>query len=134
MPPATPTNLGGVIVGNGLSVTSNGTLSVNTTSGGGLKQLGKILYERFNDNTIPITVEYWTANYDGTNQTKVPITLPSGLTLDEHANLSPDGQTIFFGVSDATKNYIYKSKLNGSGLTKIIETTTPFLLDLKGAY
>jgi hypothetical protein len=40
LPTATTSTLGGVIVGSGLSVTSNGILSANATTGG-LTQLNK---------------------------------------------------------------------------------------------
>lgn len=131
LPAATTSTLGGVIVGNGLTVTGNGTLSVTSTSTGGLQQLGKILYEKYDE--INNTAEFWTANYDGTNQTKIPIVLPNGLKLSEQYSLSPDGETLFFGVSSASGTYIYKCKLDGTGLTKIIDDSSPKMTYLGSA-
>ncbi len=138
LPTATTSTLGGVIIGSGLNVTSNGTLSVNTLAGGGLQQLGKILYQRYNETTQPISEEYWTANYDGTNQAKIPITLPAGLTISNGAFLSPDGQFLIFGVGDVVYKgigtRIYKCKLDGSGLSKIVDNNTVWENSVIGAY
>src|SRR2546423_12190340 len=73
LPPATTTTLGGVIVGSGLSVTSNGTLSVNAA--GGVQQLNKIIFAKL----LPAggIIEIWTMNYDGSNQTKVNNAMPT---------------------------------------------------------
>jgi hypothetical protein len=120
LPPATNSVLGGIIVGSGLSITNNGTLSVNTANSTP-QQLGKILYIRTNDAVTPHIIEYWTMNYDGTNNTKVPINLPSGFFAQENVQVSPDGQTIFFNVRDASKSYIYKCKIDGTGLSKLLE-------------
>ncbi len=49
LPSATTSTLGGVIVGSGLSVTSNGTLSLTSSSNNGMKQLNKILYEKYDE-------------------------------------------------------------------------------------
>ena len=65
LPPATTTTLGGVIVGNGLSVTSNGTLSVNAS--GGTTQQNKLLFVKSFVVGTTETSEIWTVNYDGTN-------------------------------------------------------------------
>ncbi len=83
--------------------------------------------------------KFWTANYDGTNQTKIPIVLPNGLKLSEQYSLSPDGETLFFGVSNgggtsALKTYIYKCKLDGTGLTKIIDDSSPKMTYFGSAY
>ena len=123
LPPATTTTLGGIIVGNGLSVTSNGTLSV-TASSSTPQQLGKILYIRTNDAVTPHIVEFFTVNYDGSNNAKVPINLPAGFYAQENVQISPDGQTLFFNVSDASKSYIYKCKIDGSGLARILEAAS----------
>lgn len=135
LPPGTTSTLGGFIVGNGLSVTSNGTLSVTSSSSGGIQQLGKILFERYHDNSDN-KIEYWTANYDGTNQVKIPITLPSGLTIGGNgARLTPDGQYLIFAVNGANTNYIYKCKLDGSGITKIVDnSTTDWYYSILGTY
>ncbi|MCS3799076.1 TolB family protein [Niastella sp. OAS944] len=123
LPPATTTNLGGIIVGNGLSVTSNGTLSVNSTTGG-IYQLNKIVFAKL--LTGGGATEIWTMNYDGTNQTKANITMPAGQHItDEYPKLSPDGTKIVFigGTTGSNGNDddIYISNIDGSGVTKIYD-------------
>ncbi len=121
LPPATTTTLGGVIVGNGLTVTSNGTLSVTSS---GATQLNKIIFTKLN-STIPQKFEIWTANYDGTNQTKLNITMPSGYQCagDGEVKMSPDGQKIFFTslqFSNST-THIFSCNADGTNLTKIVD-------------
>jgi hypothetical protein len=123
LPPATTTTLGGVIVGNGLSVTSNGTLSVNSTTGG-LHQLNKIVFAKL--VTGGGATEIWTMNYDGTNQTKVNIAMPAGQVItDEAPKLSPDGtKIVFIGAttgSNGNDDDIYICNIDGSGVTKIYD-------------
>lgn len=119
LPPATTSSLGGIIVGNGLSVSSNGTLS---TSSSGLTQLNKIIYSKY-PGTGTYSAEIWTANYDGTGQAKVNITLPANLGITGSAQLSPNGQTLFFQVGNRTtfKFYIYSCKLDGTDVQQIID-------------
>ena len=125
LPAATTTNLGGVIVGQGLTVSANGTLSVSTTSSTtGLQQLNKIVYRKRNsDGTLD---EIWTANYDGTNQTKINITLPTGIVFGESMRpfLSPDGKKVFFtgAVSPRISSEdVYSANIDGTNVTKIID-------------
>ena len=63
LPPATTTTLGGVIVGSGLAVSSNGTLSA-TSAPVGLTQLNKIAVELGYANDSLLIM-----NYDGSNST-----------------------------------------------------------------
>jgi len=114
--PATTSALGGVIIGNGLSIAGDGTLSVNNNEAnyGGSAQLNLILYSH--------NGELWTANIDGTNQTKIPITLPTGITVLDNAHLSPDGKKVIFDVNGQTQQgaAIYSCNIDGSNLTKIV--------------
>ena len=71
LPPATTTTIGGVIVGSGLSVSSNGTLSA-TPAAGGVTQLGKILIEEGYSNDSLLVM-----NYDGSNPTLVVLPVPA---------------------------------------------------------
>src|SRR5689334_16056327 len=50
--------------------------------------------------------EIWVANYDGSNQQKINITLPSGLFISYQpfVKLSPDQKTIFFRVDDINQD------------------------------
>mgnify|MGYP002139980116 CR=1 FL=1 len=124
LPPATTSILGGVIVGNGLSVTSNGTLSVNPASGG-ITQLNKIIYTLKLSGSPGSDTEIWIANYDGTGAGKVNITLPAGRKIGApgtfgSCSLSPDGQKIFFNVFDGSGGqYLYACNVNGSSPTQI---------------
>ncbi len=129
LPPATNSTLGGVIVGNGLNITSSGLLTV--TTGSSMTQLNKILFYRDGGNYLN---EIWIANYDGTGQTKINIDLPQGCQIGNgtDAKLSPDGKKVFFGVWATPSNmaYIYSCNIDGSDLTKIIDGTA----SLQGAY
>ena len=119
LPPATTSTLGGIIVGNGLSITSAGVLSVNSSSSA---QLNLLIYYK----VIGTTYEVWTANYDGTNQTKVNIVLPVGTEFSDHftPKLSPDGTKVFFALrTPAAGNGadVYSCNINGTNVTKIID-------------
>jgi hypothetical protein len=57
--------------------------------------LNKILFVKFINASRP---EVWVANYDGTNSSKVNITLPTGIEFEdglENLKMSPDGNKIF---------------------------------------
>jgi hypothetical protein len=123
LPAATTSTLGGVIVGSGLSVTSNGILSANATTGG-LTQLNKIIYTKLN-TSIAQRFEIWTSNYDGSNQTKLNVIMPTGFQGpgDGEVKLSPNGQKIFF-TSLQTSNstsHIFACNIDGTSLTRIID-------------
>ena len=119
LPPATTSSLGGIIVGNGLSITSNGTLSV--TSSGGLTQLNKLIFKKI----VGSGAEIWTANYDGSNAIKINIILPTGIVYSDDMNpvMSPNGQKIFFtaGLSGSFAGDLYSCNADGSSVTKIVD-------------
>lgn len=133
LPPATTSTLGGVIVGNGLTVNANGTLSTNSNS---LQQINKIIYS-ITTSIVNYTGEIWTANYDGTGKSKVNIVLPSELGIQGQARLSPNGQNIFFVAGHKTTNkfFIYSCNLDGSNVRLIIDGSSVYSsgLDLMGA-
>ncbi|MBS1578962.1 MAG: hypothetical protein JST29_04910 [Bacteroidetes bacterium] len=130
LPAATTSTLGGVIVGSGLSVTSNGTLSVNTTSGG-LTQLNKILYEVQPYTGNYSQIQIWMANIDGTGKVQIPIpqslfpTAGSGNNesiVSGSERLTPDGKTLVFTLSDG-KAYtytIYSISIDGTNLKTVV--------------
>lgn len=106
---------------------SSDSLSPNSTP------VGKIVFTKGG----PANLEIWTANYDGTGQTQIPITLPANvefnywvsqsnsISSDEaHVRLSPDGQTVFFEtINDPTgaRSFsIYSCDISGSNLTEIV--------------
>jgi hypothetical protein len=134
LPAATTSTLGGIIVGSGLSVTTNGTISVNNNSSGTV-QLNKILYSK-NPTGTAGSNEIWSANYDGTNQTKINVSLPAGFGISGFARLSPDGQKVFFGVKENSINrvHIYSCKIDGTNAIRVIDGTNTFGMDIEGAY
>ena len=125
LPPATTTTLGGIIVGSGLNITSSGTLSLN----GNLvnQQLNKIIYTKLN-TSIAQRFEIWTANYDGTNQTKLNIIMPAGFQCggDGDVRLSPNGQKVFFTSTQISNGstHIFSCNIDGTGLVRIIDGTS----------
>lgn len=126
LPAATTTTLGGVIVGNGLNVTSNGTLSV--AAGGSTQQNKLLFFKRRKGYYATNWEEIWTANYDGSNAQKVNIVAPAGMSvdLDSDVTISPDGQRIFFGMKETStgSTHIYSCKPDGSSLTKVVDGST----------
>lgn len=142
LPPATSSSLGGVIIGNGLSVSPTGVISVNRTS----SQLGKIVYTKtiWNGGSS-YTNEIWTVNYDGTQATRANIVLPSGLYIasssgssgNTRASLSPDGTLIFFNVSDASglTQGIYACNVDGTSVRQVVTVTgSNNAINLSGSY
>ncbi|RBL92888.1 TolB-like translocation protein [Chitinophaga flava] len=139
LPPATATTLGGVIVGNGLSVSPTGVLSVNG-AGGAATQLNKLAFIKYTPETGE---EIWLVNYDGTGQKKVNITLGADQSIINDVRLSPDGKKVFFVVETlypATpgrrKHDIYGCDVDGSNLKKVYDLPAGNgpSIDLGGAY
>ncbi|MBC8988408.1 hypothetical protein H9X96_21875 [Pedobacter sp. N36a] len=70
--------------------------------------------------------EIWTANFDGSNQKKVNLQLPSGIELEGVPPiLSPDGRTIFFHVfgtpiGNLDGSDIYSCNFDGSNVKMVI--------------
>jgi hypothetical protein len=88
----------------------------------------KLIYTVFNTSGQSI----WMCDYDGTNQTQVPITLPSNISFNGNngnaeAKLSPDGQKIFFRVTNTTTggNEIYSCDVSGANVQQVFSPTTP---------
>ena len=126
LPAATTSTLGGVIVGSGLSVNANGTLSVNST-GATVTQQNKILYIKYSTSSTANNDEIWSANYDGSNQQKVNIVKPAGFNIEPQdvPAISPDRQTIFFSMYNITTNVhgLYSANINGSNVQLIVAGT-----------
>ena len=143
LPPATTSILGGVIVGNGLSVTSSGVLSI--ASGGSTIQVNKVIFRKvlFSSGGLPLGEEIWVCNYDGTGAAKVNITLPTGISYSDEMTpaMSPNGQKIFFcaGAVDGSGSILIKGSLyvcnsDGTGVTKIVDRGNNGHITLGGAY
>ena len=86
-------------------------------------QIDKIIYSK----NIGGIIELWTCNYDGTNQTQIPITLPTNVSINNNiqgatVKLSPDGQKVFFvTVNDNTNSYsIFSCDITGSNVQEIV--------------
>jgi|JI10StandDraft_1071094.scaffolds.fasta_scaffold712353_1 Tol biopolymer transport system component len=85
----------------------------------GTTQQNKIIYTK---SSSGIT-EIWIANIDGTNPTKVPISLPSNLYLVGEATITPDGNKVVFQArenSPSNTGYLYTCNTDGTGVTKIL--------------
>lgn len=139
LPPATTANLGGVIVGNGLSVTSNGTLSVTPSS---TTQLGKVVFLKnlYDESLSPsMRAEIWIANYDLSNATKINIAIPSDRTYS-NVKLSPDGTKIFFSAyapptsNTDGRNDIFSCDIDGTNLIQLTNSTLTSDYNLGGVY
>jgi len=126
LPAATTTKLGGVIP-DGTTISVDGTGKISAIAAAP-KQQNKIIYVK----NLPLAGsgglyygQIWSANYDGTGQQQINITLPTGLFISytEFVRLSPDQKTIFFNVSDA------KMDSNGTGFYSAnIDGTNPKLI------
>lgn len=124
LPPATTTTLGGIIVGGGLSVNGSGVLSLNTTSGL-LTQNNILLFTKRFPRTS-FVYEIWKSDFNGNNQTKINISLPQGLSIEEEGRtpkLSPDGKVVFFDVLNSTgvNAYIYSCNIDGTNVKQIVD-------------
>ena len=122
LPIATSTKLGGIIVGTGLNVTTDGVLSTQ-------QNLGLLVFAKGGDKAN----EFWTSKYDGTGQVKITISaLPStGEIVKDNIQLSPDGKKFFFVANTNPSNQnslyaIYSCNLDGSGLTKLVDNIDEF--------
>lgn len=118
LPPATTTTLGGIIIGDGLSITNNGTLSVtgrNTSSASTL-----IFYVKSDSDDI------WKANIDGTGQTKLNIIMPSGYEVSAGGDggqiqITSDGNKILFKGRNNNSSALFSCNLDGTNVTKLID-------------
>lgn len=108
---------------------ANATPPTNSTSSS--SQLGKIVYEKqfYGSGGIGFDRgEIWTANYDGSSQQKISITLPTNVVIAlVEPKVSPDGKTIFFnafltnGTQDESNGWdLYACDIDGSNVRKIV--------------
>ncbi len=132
----------------GLTITASQlscTKSSAQASTSGLTQLNIILFQKtdVNSTNMLTRVELWTANYDGTNQKQIPITLSAGQSLKEgEARLSPDGKKVFMTVRQTTTvgsvttadSYIYSCNIDGSDFKKIVGFGSSIYAGINGVY
>jgi hypothetical protein len=126
LPIATSTKLGGVIIGTGLNVTTEGVLSTQINP-------GILVFAKSGDKAN----EFWTSKYDGSGQVKITISsLPStGEIIKANIKITPDGKKFFFVANPNPTNQnsldaLYSCNADGSGLTKLIDNIDEFS-DLK---
>ena len=136
LPVATPTVLGGVKP-DGVTIMVDATGKISTASNtAGIQQQNILLFVKRIAGTS-FTYEIWTANYDGTNQKKINITLSAGLSIDEEGRsprLSPDGKTVFFDVRNSINSSIYSCNIDGTNVKQVIDGGTTSNLSIGGAY
>ena len=117
---ATTSTVGGVIVGSGLSVTSNGTISTQNA--------GLLVFAKGGDKAN----EFWTAKFDGSSQTKITLTISATAEIVKNSiKISPDGKKLFLVLNlnptlPASLDAIYSCNIDGSGLTKLVDNIGEF--------
>jgi len=85
-------------------------------------QVNKIIYTKWDTSGQSI----WTCNYDGSNQTQIPISLPPNTQFntsngDANPTLSPDGMKVFFVLNNGSGgNSIYSCDIDGSNVQEIV--------------
>jgi len=126
---------------NGIVESTNGGIKFpdgSTQSTSGLKQLNKIVFLKQVYVGPDAFGELWMANYDGTNQTKINVTLPSGINIQEDTDvkLSPDGTKLFFTTRDAANDiwHIYSCQVDGSNPQQIVTGIGTNKISIGGAY
>ena len=95
--------------------------NADTADSFNVNQQNKIVYtKRVQENPR----EIWIANYDGSNQVKINITLPNGYDISGEVKISPDNKTLFFiADGDGCTYSLFKCNIDGSNLAKVIDGT-----------
>jgi Tol biopolymer transport system component len=101
--------------------------------------IGKIIYAQ--NISGQNEIQLWTCNFDGTNQTLIPISLPPNREINTQnvrstPSLSPDGQKVFFVVTNTTNNFhsIASCNIDGSNYQEIVTPSAYHLIEIGGAY
>ena len=104
-----------------------------------VSQINKIIYAK--NISGQNEIQLWTCNYDGTNQTLIPVSLPANREINTQnvrstPSLSPDGQKVFFVVTNTTNNFhsIASCNIDGSNFQEIVTPTAYHLIEIGGAY
>lgn len=106
------------------------------------QQLNKLVFKKLSWPSQKIISEIWIVNYDGSNATKVNITLPNEVVFSTAMIpvMSPDGKKIFFTAgpkadqgSNGYYGDLYSCDINGTNVTKIISKAGGDII-LGGAY
>ena len=147
--PATTSKLGGVMPdGATISVDASGKISAISNSNNSTTQQNKIIFMKDiygspTGNKYD-SAEIWTANYDGSNQQKINLALPTGyvVVLDQSVKLSPDKKTMFFTAFAPGNNYpttmspwsVYSSNIDGSNVHLVVQGTSVNAVEPQVAY
>jgi hypothetical protein len=109
----------------------NGITWQSLTAGGSITPpaLGKIVYIKNSENsTAGVRDSIYVANHDGTNRIYIPVVIPNYPNAAfSGVRLSPDGTKVFFiaeyfPTSNQYTGSIYSCNLDGSNLTKLIDS------------
>ena len=99
---------------------SSDSTSVNSTP------VGKIVYEKGD--------EIWTANYNGTSATQIPIVLPANVsflfgTVNSSMSVSPNGNTVFFTCANTANSFVttelYSCDISGGTALLVVPISNP---------
>jgi hypothetical protein len=123
--------LAGILFQISCSADSNST---NSTS------VGKLIYLKNMFDGAGNRI--YTCNYDGTNETLINVTLPSGIVIDLNTpddmmlRISPDGQKVFFVALDTTtaNKILYSCDISGANPAQVIALNGTGNFRLGGAY
>ena len=101
--------------------------------------IGKIVFGRI----VAGQFEIWSANYDGSNASKIQIDLPQDVYLVSNVDskgvkVSPDGQKLFFIAATTVNNYqrssVYSCNLDGTNAQLIIQGNGGSTADILEVY
>ena len=101
--------------------------------------IGKIVFGR----NVSGNYEIWSANYDGSNASPIPIDLPQGVYLVSNVDsrgvkVSPDGQKLFFIAATLINNYqqssVYSCNLDGTNVKLIVQGNGGVTADILEVY
>lgn len=91
---------------------------------------GKLLYYKATAGTQS---GIFTCDYDGTNETPIPITLPANYSFSGSTiKFSADGQKIFFFAGTPVTNVtsLFSCDADGNNLQPVLSTTWPDMIEL----
>ena len=135
LPPATTSKLGGIIVGKGLSITSSGILSTDSSTASGTSQTNQnlILTSYLNSDSTLALYDY--------NGTLLRTIQPSSAIIDftkykiREARLSPDGKLIIVSGQSTSVNFgdaVFTMDTYGNNVKKIFTQNAAIrYLDIK---
>jgi hypothetical protein len=102
-------------------------------------QAGKILFGRH----VSGNYEIWSADYDGSNASAIPISLPPDVYLvgnvdTKGVKVSPDGQKLFFIAAKIVNNYqqasVYSCNVDGTNAQLVVQGNGGATADILEVY